>query len=170
MKVKVNIREYIEANADHNDMLLVHASVDVDDLFDTNSIPEEAEIDVDIHDLLKQNGMAGIVYSIEDVQSMRPDLNDDQAWEVLIAARDCDTGMTDETIKILADDLYGRQNKSHWQGRIDVSVANYDREAAIEHFKGMASHVERNAVNSTTRATFDPASLRLAKPDESTSN
>ena len=39
MKVKVNIRDHIEENADHNDMLLVHASVDVDELFDTNPEP-----------------------------------------------------------------------------------------------------------------------------------
>jgi len=31
-------------------MLLIHASVDIDDLFDTNSIAEEQEID--IHELL----------------------------------------------------------------------------------------------------------------------
>ena len=48
-KVKVNLRDYIEENTDHNNMLLVHASVDVDGLR-TNCIPEESEID--IHDLL----------------------------------------------------------------------------------------------------------------------
>ena len=33
MKVKVNIREFIEENADQPDTLLAHASVDVDNLF-----------------------------------------------------------------------------------------------------------------------------------------
>jgi hypothetical protein len=172
MKVKVNIREHIEDNADHNDMLLVHASVDVDELFDTNSIPEEAEIDVDIHELLAENRQIAHIWGIDDVRQQRPDLDEEQAWAVLQLVEeklDCNVGITCEIVERIADVLYPEKRQRRWQGRIDVSVDNYDRVIAIEHFEEMAAHVERDAVNSTTRATFDPASLRPVEPGETTS-
>jgi hypothetical protein len=172
MRLKVNIREFIEDNADHNDMLLVHASVDVDDLFETNCIPEEHEIDVDIHELLAKNRRIAHIWGIEDVQEIRPDLNPDQAWDVLhkvwerLDSRD---GITWDILSAVADRLYPKRKRHAWAGRIDVSVENYTRAAAIEHFEGMARHIERDAVNSTTKAEFDPASLRPAQSDETIS-
>src|SRR5258707_14357108 len=108
MKVKVNIRDFIEENADHNDMLLVHASVDVDDLFDTNCIPEEHDLDIDLHELLAQNRQIAHIWGTGDVREVRPDLDDDQAWEVLQAVDkrlDSEQGICRETIEIVADEL-----------------------------------------------------------------
>ena len=53
-------------------------AIDLDDLFD--SIPEEEEIDVDIHELLAENRQIAHIWGIDDVQQQRPDLDDDQAW------------------------------------------------------------------------------------------
>jgi hypothetical protein len=87
MKVKVNIRKFIEKNADHRDLLLVHASVDVGDLFDTNEIPAEHEID--IHDALAAQQAIAITISADDVlDEIRPDLSSQQAWSVLLAFQD----------------------------------------------------------------------------------
>ncbi len=168
MKVKVNIRNYIEENADHNDMLLVHASVDVDELFDTNCIPEESEIDVDIHELLAENRQIAHIWGVDDIKTFRPDLNADQAWRVLQTVEErlyYDVGITWDVVETVAGELYP-QPEGPWQGRIDVSVENYTRDAAIEHFTELAACMEKRAVNSTTKASFDAASLRLVEPNE----
>ena len=172
MKVKVNIRECIEANAEPTGTLLAHASVDVDELFENNCIPEEQEIDVDIHELLAQNRRIAHVWGVEDVQELRPELDHDQAWAVLqtvFKRLHSDYGITWDSINRTAGELFPEKRKCRWQGRIDVSVENYTRDAAIDHLWEMAEHVQRDAVNSTTRAVFDPASLRLAEPGETIS-
>ena len=109
MKVNVNIRDYFEENADHNDMLLVHASVDVDDLFDTNYIPEEHEFDINIDEFLTENQAIGIIWDTSHVKNRRPDLTDEQAWEVLQECRNSWDRLNDpmlETICHLAENLY----------------------------------------------------------------
>jgi len=64
---------------------------------------------IDIHDVLKQRRQVAVIWSIEDVQGMRPDLNDDHAWEVLQQCErvhDCDVGFTWLLIEIVAEDLF----------------------------------------------------------------
>ena len=64
---------------------------------------------IDIHDVLKQRRQVAVIWSIEDVQGTRPDLNDDQAWEVLQQCErvhDCDVGFTWLLIEIVADDMF----------------------------------------------------------------
>jgi hypothetical protein len=64
---------------------------------------------VDIDQVLRTRRQVAILWSIEDVQGMRPDLNDDQAWEVLEECRDkhdCEYGFTWMLIEVIADDLF----------------------------------------------------------------
>ena len=64
---------------------------------------------IDIHEVLAERREVAIVWSIEDVQEVRPDLNDDQAWEVLqrcCKVHDCNNGFTWLLIEFVADDLY----------------------------------------------------------------
>jgi hypothetical protein len=66
--------------------------------------------DIDIHALLAERRQIADIWSIEDVQEVRPDLTDDQAWEVLQRAeRKCDAefGITWTTLEIIAEDLFG---------------------------------------------------------------
>jgi hypothetical protein len=169
MKVKVSLHELIEDNAStYNGQLRVSAGIDLEELF--GSIPEKDEIDVDVHALLAENRQIAHIWGIDDVQQQRPDLDADQAWAVLqkVAARlDNALGITIAIIETAAE-LYP-QPEGPWQGRIDVTVENYTRDAAIEHFEAMAETIERQSVNSTMRAVFDLASLRLAGRDETTS-
>jgi hypothetical protein len=61
-----------------------------------------------------------IVWHIEDVQSIRPDLNDEQASIVLQHLKinhDANTGINWETIETVADILYPMSNASS-QGEI----------------------------------------------------
>ena len=109
MKLTLNIRELFEANAStYNGTLQVNASIDLDDILD--SFPDEEDIDVDIHELLAKNRQIAHIWSIEDVQSVRPDLSDDQAWEVLEMvdhSKDAELGITWLTLQMTAQHLFG---------------------------------------------------------------
>ena len=64
---------------------------------------------IDVRDLLAKRQQVAIAWSIEDVQQMRPDLNDDQAWEVLRECRDrhdCELGLNWQLIDTVAENLY----------------------------------------------------------------
>ena len=48
----------------------------------------------DIHRILTERNQIAIIWDIEDVQSLRPELTDEQAWQVLEnAARHHDAGI-----------------------------------------------------------------------------
>lgn len=60
---------------------------------------------LDVHELLAARKQVAVVWDIEDVQGGRPDLTDDQAWEVLEECRrkhDCESGFTWTYIKDMA--------------------------------------------------------------------
>jgi hypothetical protein len=66
--------------------------------------------DIDIHALLAERKQIAVVWCTEDVQEVRPDLTDDQAWEVLQNVRrnhDATSGVTWETLEIVAQMLFG---------------------------------------------------------------
>lgn len=70
---------------------------------------DEPASPIDVHDLLARRRQVAVIWSIEDVQSVRDDLSDDQAWEVLQECRhrhDCEYGFTWTLIEIIADELF----------------------------------------------------------------
>jgi len=74
----------------------------------TDCKPEEFA-DLDVHDLLANRRHVAVIWSIEDVQNVRPDLDDDQAWEVLQACRDrhdCEWGFTWTFIEDVANEMF----------------------------------------------------------------
>jgi hypothetical protein len=65
---------------------------------------------VDIHAELAKRREIAVVWAIEDVQSVRPDLGDGQAWEVLQNAKryhDAGIGINWEVLTCTAQILYG---------------------------------------------------------------
>jgi hypothetical protein len=65
--------------------------------------------DLSIHALLAQRHQIAVIWSVEDVQENRPDLDEGQAWQVLQAVEhynDCNYGITWETLQITADNLF----------------------------------------------------------------
>jgi hypothetical protein len=65
--------------------------------------------EIDVHALLAKSRQIAVIWSVEDVQQERPDLNDDQAWEVLQRVEhchDCNYGITWEHLSMAADDLF----------------------------------------------------------------
>jgi hypothetical protein len=70
--------------------------------------PEPPEID--IHELLAERRQIADVWSIEDVQVVRPDLGQDQCWEVLQftdRTKDAELGITWLTLEMAAEHLFG---------------------------------------------------------------
>lgn len=74
----------------------------------TPSIQHEPD-DIDIKDMLLRRRQVAVIWNIEDVLGVRPDLTDSQAWEVLQRCRlvhDCEVGFNWLLIETVADDLY----------------------------------------------------------------
>jgi hypothetical protein len=70
---------------------------------------------IDIHAYLAEHGEIASIWHIEDVQSVRPDLTDGQAWEVLQAAKDnhdATIGINWDVLEFHADDLFGHAPKT----------------------------------------------------------
>lgn len=66
--------------------------------------------DVDIHGLLAQRRQIAVIWCIEDVQAIRPDLDQDKAWDVLQAARryhDANIGINWDVLGCHAEMLFG---------------------------------------------------------------
>ncbi len=66
--------------------------------------------DIDIHALLAKRQQIAAIWSIEDVQELRPDLTADQAWEVLQEVdrqHNADAGINWQTLEDAADGLFG---------------------------------------------------------------
>lgn len=65
---------------------------------------------IDIHELLAERKQIAAIWCLEDVQAVRPDLTDDQAWEVLQDVRrhhDAELGINWLTLECIADELFG---------------------------------------------------------------
>ncbi len=70
--------------------------------------PEPPEID--IHEILAERRLIGLVWGVEDVLEVRPDLSEDQCWEVLQSVdrhKDAELGINWQTLEIAAEELFG---------------------------------------------------------------
>ncbi len=64
---------------------------------------------LDVHELLARRREVAIVWSTEDVLGVRPQLTEDQAWDVLGRCErihDCNYGITWALLESVADDMY----------------------------------------------------------------
>lgn len=69
--------------------------------FDANSF---------VHRLLAHDRKIAAIWCIKDVQGIRPDLTDDQAWEVLEEVgdkHDAELGISWLTLEVFAEELFG---------------------------------------------------------------
>ena len=79
--------------------------------------PEPPEID--IHEILAERRLIGLLWGIEDVQEVRPDLSEDQCWEVLQHVerrKDAELGITWLTLEFAAEQLFGDAPESDEAG------------------------------------------------------
>jgi hypothetical protein len=66
--------------------------------------------EINIHLVLAQRKQIAAIWSIEDVQEVRPDLNEEQAWQVLQAVERChdaEFGITWLALQDAAEGLFG---------------------------------------------------------------
>lgn len=76
----------------------------------TTSAPVIEDIDIYVFQLLAKHRKIAAIWCIEDVKAIRPDLTDDQAWEILQqveSSHDAENGISWTTLEIIADDLFG---------------------------------------------------------------
>src|ERR1700734_2307200 len=62
-----------------------------------------------LHEIMQDERVIGLLWNIDDVRSLRPDLTDDQAWSVLQHVddrKDATLGITWDTLSWAADDLF----------------------------------------------------------------
>ncbi|HZZ80809.1 MAG TPA: hypothetical protein VFE62_20065 [Gemmataceae bacterium] len=65
--------------------------------------------EIDIRKVLEERKQITIVWSIEDVQAVRSDLTDEQAWDVLSEVRrkhDAERGICWQTLSVMAGILF----------------------------------------------------------------
>ena len=68
-----------------------------------------ADITLYVHDLLARHQQIATLWSIEDMKNIRPDLTDEQAWDVLEQVgrkHDAEWGISYTTLETVAGDLY----------------------------------------------------------------
>ncbi len=68
--------------------------------------------EIDIYDLLESRRQVASIWSIEDVQDRRPDLDKNQSWQVLQKCRqshDANHGFTWDLLDLVAEELYPEQ-------------------------------------------------------------
>ncbi len=78
---------------------------------DTTTAPPGIEdIDTYVFRLLAKHRKIAAIWSIEDMKAIRPDLTEDQAWEILQqveSSHDAENGISWTTLEASADDLFG---------------------------------------------------------------
>lgn len=77
--------------------------------FDAGRKSTESD-EVDIDAVLAKRRQVAVIWDVEDVQEVRPDLTDEQAWEVLKQTRrqhDATLGINWETLEFTAQMLFG---------------------------------------------------------------
>ena len=88
-----------------------HAEALLARLANTDAADEPFDIDYFVHRLLAQYRKVAIPWCIDDVQSERPDLTADQAWQVLLQCKDqhdAEWGFTWQLIRCTAAELFPR--------------------------------------------------------------
>lgn len=107
-----------------DDTAHIPATVDLSEMLDfTDAVGGEHDLQLLLHD----NRLIAHVWSVEDVQSVRDDLNADQAWEVLLGvekALDCNFGITWDIIETTAVARFG-QPQEHRLKRCREALAHY---------------------------------------------
>lgn len=122
-KINLDLHQLLVQALDGN-TAYIPATIDVDELLEFSDVHS---VETDLHDLLHEHRLIAHIWSVDDVQSVRPDLNDDQAWEVLLGVEkclDCSFGITWEIIEAAAIARFGDPHE-HRLKRCRDALAHY---------------------------------------------
>ena len=81
----------------------------------TGTDSEDFDVNGHVRKLLAKHHRVAVIWCAEDVREMRPDLSEDQAWEVLQAVddyHDAESGISWTTLETVADDLFPEPTKA----------------------------------------------------------
>jgi hypothetical protein len=114
MTLTLNVHETLQDLRDAN--LTAEARIAIDDLLE--AVPAKAEFQLDLGHLLRRNRLIAPSWCVQDVQRVRPDLTNEQAWDVLEEVgrkHDAELGISWLTLECFADELFpeseaGRQS------------------------------------------------------------
>jgi hypothetical protein len=120
MKTTINLHDLL---IEHVGPKLSYPSpLDIDTIFEFNDAVDDCDIDLDA--LLARHRIIARYWSTEDVLNARPDLTDDQAWEVLQGAEvRLACGSEDDTFDEIATELFGVAGKRAC--RLDGVLVDY---------------------------------------------
>jgi hypothetical protein len=79
----------------------------------------QVRAEIDVHELLAQHQQVAVIWSIEDVQNVRPKLSDERACQVLqdcISNHDCEEGFHWHFIEQTADTLFPESGNAAEEG------------------------------------------------------
>ncbi|HWY87048.1 MAG TPA: hypothetical protein VNX28_10005 [Gemmataceae bacterium] len=75
----------------------------------TSAGNEPVDVNLHVHQLLAKHNRIAAIWCIEDVRGIRPDLSDEQAWEVLEEVgrkHDAEYGISWTTLEAMADYMF----------------------------------------------------------------
>lgn len=75
---------------------------------------------IDIHAVLAERGQIALVWGLEDVREVAPDLTDEQCWQVLVfceRSHDANHGITWHTLAAAAEYMFDNHTASGGYGR-----------------------------------------------------
>lgn len=165
MKVKVNIRDYLEDNAGHG--INVGAHVDTDNILEALDLPDKDEFEFDIDEALEEQRQIAVIWTTDHVQEIRPDLTEDQSWEVLKTCRarwgSCQ-GIDWQVIEKTVEEMHGPKPTRRWHGHIDVTIEEsdgYGQGEVINRLRDMAELLTKDMPG--IQANADEGSVRLVE-------
>jgi len=172
MKLPFDIPSYVIRQLDRG-TVEVPVSIDIEEFINHSGLDE---VEIDMIDLLHENGIIAHFLTVENVLSLRPDLSKDEAWEVLQSVEDRvadapEYGMSFDSIQNMADTLYPLLPV--YSATISVSIESdkvMSADDADAHFDTIAQAISqqhgyvkarydrasRNVVSSTTRHGGQP--------------
>ena len=121
--IPINLYQLL-AEAIDDDYLLVPAKIQVSELLEYSDIDP---VNIDIHWLLHQQQSIAHIWTIKDVQSVRPDLNANQAWQVLLSVEqslDSNLGITWAKLEQTAS-MFGQPHENRPK-RLEQALSTYN--------------------------------------------
>jgi hypothetical protein len=141
-KLKLDLRDLL-VNAFGSSTTHVPSTIDVSEILEFNDLYES---EIDVHHALAKQRQIALIWGVDDVKDRRPDLNDEQCWQVIATVErqhDCNHGVTWDTIEQTAEDLFGSSN-AHRIGRCELALHAYDSDtdadASLVDFLADAMH------------------------------
>jgi hypothetical protein len=127
--IKLNLRDLLEEKC--LDTTWTSVEVSLSDFLDYD---DDWEHELDVHQLLAERQQIADIWGTEDVQSIRPDLTADQAWQVLLAVKrhhDAGIGIAWDVLEHHAESMYPEPEPKTFEVTVVARTAETYRVEAV---------------------------------------